>query len=145
VGLVDDERVVAREHPVPLELGQQDAVGHHLDPGALAHPVGEAHGVAHQPTDGAAELLGHPFGHSPGGDAAGLGVTDQAALAPPRREADLGQLRALARAGLAGYDHHLVVAHGGGDLLPPLDDGEPLGPAQLHAAHAGVLCRQSDV
>ena len=33
VGLVDDERVVGGEQPVALDLGQQDAVGHHLDEG----------------------------------------------------------------------------------------------------------------
>ena len=31
VRLVDDDRVVAPQHPVALDLGQQDAVGHQLD------------------------------------------------------------------------------------------------------------------
>ena len=31
VRLVDDQRVVAAQHPVGLDLGQQDAVGHQLD------------------------------------------------------------------------------------------------------------------
>jgi hypothetical protein len=124
--------VVAGQQAVALELGQQDPVGHDLDPGALAHAVGEAHRVAHQPADGAAQLLGHPLGDGAGGQPAGLGVADEAGLAPARLEADLGELRALARARLAGQDDDLVVADGGGDVVPPLDDGEPLGPAQLH-------------
>ena len=32
VCLVDDQRVVAAQHPVALDLGEQDAVGHHLAP-----------------------------------------------------------------------------------------------------------------
>jgi hypothetical protein len=36
VRLVDHDRVVAAQVPVPLELGEQDAVGHHLDPGGVA-------------------------------------------------------------------------------------------------------------
>ena len=31
VGLVDDQGVVAAQHPVALDLGEQDAVGHHPD------------------------------------------------------------------------------------------------------------------
>ena len=37
-------------------------------------------------------------------------------------EADLRQLGGLARPGLAGDDHDLVVADGARDLLPPLAD-----------------------
>ena len=42
VGLVDDQRVVAAEHPVAGQLGEQDAVGHQLDQRVLADLVGEA-------------------------------------------------------------------------------------------------------
>jgi hypothetical protein len=33
VGLVEDDRVVATEVTVAADLGQQHAVGHHLEPG----------------------------------------------------------------------------------------------------------------
>ena len=46
VRLVDDDRVVAAQLAVALQLGQQDAVGHHLDPGVRRGPVGEADLVA---------------------------------------------------------------------------------------------------
>ena len=48
VGLVDDDRVVAAQLPVALQLGQQDAVGHHLDPAGPRGAVGEPHLVADQ-------------------------------------------------------------------------------------------------
>ena len=46
VRLVDDQRVVAEQLPVVLQLGQQDAVGHQLDQRAVAGRVGEADLVA---------------------------------------------------------------------------------------------------
>ena len=44
-------------------------------------------------------------------------------------EGDLGQLRRLARPGLAGDDDHLVVAQGGGDVVPPVADRQLVGVA----------------
>src|SRR4029453_4287795 len=41
VGLVDDDRVVAAQGPVPRQLGQQDPDGHQLDLGGPANPGGE--------------------------------------------------------------------------------------------------------
>ena len=43
-------------------------------------------------------------------------------LVPAELEADLRELRRLARPGLAGDDHDLVVADGARDLLPLLAD-----------------------
>ena len=108
VGLVDDQRVVAAQHPVALDLGQQDAVGHHLDPSLLADPVGEAHRVADRGAELGAQLLGDALGDRARRDAPRLGVADQPARRRGRPEAELGQLRALARPGLAGDDHHLM-------------------------------------
>ncbi len=114
VGLVDDDRVVGRQGPVALELVEQDPVGHHLEPGVGADPVGEADGVAHESTHLDVELLRHPLGHRPGRDATGLGVTD---ASPAQFQADLGELRALARPGLTGDHDHLVVADGRQQLV----------------------------
>ena len=58
----------------------------------------------------------------PGGDPPRLGVADHAADAATELQADLGQLGRLAGAGLAGHDHDLVVADGGGDVVPALAD-----------------------
>ena len=46
VRLVEDDRVVAAQHPVALDLGEQDAVGHELDQRVVADVVGEADLVA---------------------------------------------------------------------------------------------------
>jgi len=56
-----------------------------------------------------------------------LRMADQAAHPPPQLEADLGDLGGLARAGLAGDDHDLVVPDGGPDLVTVLGDRKPFG------------------
>ena len=98
VRLVDDDRVVAAQVAVALHLGEQDAVGHHLDERVAAALVGEPDLVA----DGGAELdgqlLGEPLGDGAGRDAARLGVADDAVEAPAELEADLRDLGRLARA-----------------------------------------------
>ena len=126
VGLVHDDRVVAQEHRVVLDLGQEDAVGHELDQGGGAHLVGEAHLVAHHAlaADAGAQLLGDALGHGARGQAAGLGVADHAGDAAAQLQADLGDLGGLAAAGLTGHDDHLVVGDGLGDLLTARGDGQ---------------------
>ena len=49
-------------------------------------------------------------------------MPDQPADPPTELEADLGQLRRLARAGLSRDDHHLVVPDRVGDVVAPLAD-----------------------
>ena len=118
VGLVDDDRVVAREHRVGLDLRQQDAVGHELDQRGGAGLLREAHLVADHavPADGGAQLVGDALGDRARGDATRLGVTDHAGDAPAQRQADLGDLRGLSAARLPGDDDDLVVADRLGDL-----------------------------
>ncbi len=110
VGLVDDDRVVGPEHPVPDDLVQQDPVGHQLDQrvraGVIAEPDGVADGAAHR----GAGLLGDPLGQRPGRDPPWLGVPDRAAHPAADLQADLRQLGGFPGAGLAGHDDHLVRA-----------------------------------
>ena len=74
--LVADDRVVAAQLTVALHLGEQDAVGHHLDERVAAALVGEAHLVA----DGGPELDARAprraLGDRPRRDAPRLGVAD---------------------------------------------------------------------
>ena len=83
--------------------------------------VGEAHLVADEAAELDAELLRDALGDRAGGDAARLRVRDRLAA---ELEADLRQLRGLARAGRAGDDHDLVVAEGARDLLALPGDGQ---------------------
>ncbi len=121
VRLVDDDRVVAAQQSVAVDLVEQDAVGHQRHARVGRHLVGEAHLVA----DGRAErnlhLVGDALGDRARGDAARLGVSDRGAA---QFEADLGQLRGLARAGGPGDDHDLVVADRARDLVPRGADGQ---------------------
>ncbi len=127
VGLVDDQGVVAAQQPVALHLCQQDAVGHELDQGVLAHLVREAHRVADQVAHLGAQLLGDAGRHRAGGQAPGLRVPDQPPHTATQLEAHLRELRALARPRLAGDDHDLVVADGGQHVVAALGDGQRLG------------------
>jgi len=63
VRLVDDDRVVAAQVTVPLHLGKQDAIGHHLEQGAAAGVIGEADLIAHRGPELSIQLLGDTFGH----------------------------------------------------------------------------------
>ena len=119
MGLVDDQGVVAAQVAVVGDFGQQNAVGHHLDPGLPAGLGGEPHLVAHHVTQRRADLFGDAFGQAARGDAAGLGVTDAGSSGG---EAELGQLGGLARTGLARHDQHLVVANGRHDVVGPRSD-----------------------
>ena len=122
VRLVDDQRVVAAQHPIALDLGEQNAVGHHLHERGLADLVGEAHGVADVVAELRSDLLGDPLGDRAGGHPARLRVADHPVDATSGLEAQLRQLGALPRPGLAGDDHHLVLADRGEDLVAPLGD-----------------------
>ena len=145
VGLVDDQRVVAAQHPVALDLGQQDPVGHHLDERPVAHLVGEAHRVAHVVAELRSEFVGDALGDRAGGDAPRLGVADHPVDSLPGFEAQLRELRALARPGLAGDDHHLVLADRSEDLVSALGDRQRVGVRQpatcddrVHGGASGV-------
>ena len=108
--LVDDQRVVAAQLPVVLQLAQQDAVRHQLDAAVRAGAIGEAHLVADRAADGRAELRGEAAGDGARGDASRLRVTDQPERAAAGFEADLRQLRRLAGTGRAADDDQLMLA-----------------------------------
>ena len=127
VGLVDDQRVVPAQHPVLLDLGEQDAVGHELDQRVLARAAGEADLVADGVGAGGAELLGDAFGHRARRDPPRLGVADRAEHAAAQLERHLRQLRGLARPGLAGDDDHLVGLEGRADVVDAPADRQLVG------------------
>src|SRR5690606_38943378 len=71
-----------------------------------------------------AEFLSDALRDGPRGEPPGLGVADLPLPAAPELERDLRDLRRLARSGLAGDDHDLVVADRCGDVLPASRDGQ---------------------
>jgi hypothetical protein len=126
VRLVDDDRVVGVEKTVGLRLGKEDAVGHHPHEVVLAHAVAEAHAEADVLSERAAQLLCDARSHGARCNPARLGVRDHAGHSALELQADLGQLRGLARSGLAANDHDLVRGDRPGDLVPALADRELL-------------------
>ena len=94
---------------------------------AVADLVVEPHRVADAVADRGAQLVGDAFGDRARRHAARLGVADHPVDPAPGLEAQLGQLGALARSGLAGDDDHLVLADRGDQLVPTRRDRERLG------------------
>ena len=129
VRLVDEDGVVARQQRIALALGEQDAVGHHLDRGVAPNLVGEAHLVTDQAAEFAAEFLRNARGDRARGDAARLGAADHPAWPRCARfeqdlQAHLGNLRGLAGTRLAAQDQHPVRLERGEDVFAPGADGK---------------------
>ncbi len=146
VRFVEDDRVVRGEQPVALRFGEQDAVGHHFDVGVRAGAIGEADLEA----DGAAqrhgELLRQARGDAARGDAARLGVADQAAHAALQLQADLRQLGGLAGTGRTADDHHRMRADRLRDVVTPLayrQFGRVADPRHRRGAGAGARAGRS--
>jgi hypothetical protein len=116
VRLVDQYRVVLAQERIGLRLGEQDAVGHQLDVGGRRDLVGEADLEADMAAEFRFQFLADARRRGARGDAPRLGVADQAVQAAADFEADLRQLRGLARAGLAADYHHLVLLNRRADL-----------------------------
>ena len=88
---------------------------------------GESHLVADGFADLLAELFGDAFGHGTRGEAARLGVADEALLAQAELEAHLGNLGGLTGAGFTRDDDDLVVADRVHDVVAAFADGQLFG------------------
>ena len=127
VGLVDDEGRVAAQQLVVLNFGEQNTVGHELDSAVLANLGGEAHLVADGFADFLAELFGDAFGHGACGEAARLGVADEALGAQAQVEAHFGNLGGFTGAGFTRDDDDLVLANRVHDVVAAFADGQLFG------------------
>ena len=135
--LVDDDGIVARQPRIACRLGQQNAIRHQGDVRLGRGAVVETHLVAHVPPQRRAQFLGDALGRGPRGDAPRLGMGDLPGDAAPGGEADLGQLRRLARTGLPADDHHPVRADRRlqlGGALAHRQIGHALGPGTTRQA-----------
>ncbi len=110
VRLIDDDRVVATQFGVALELGQQDAVGHEADAGCVGYAIVETDAEPDLSAEFHTELGRHPRGDGAGRHPTWLGVADHSVRATTRRQTELRQLGALPRAGLPRNHHDPVVA-----------------------------------
>ena len=124
VCLIDNQRVVAAQIAVSLGFGEQDAVGHHLNQIVRTALIGEAHLIAHQIAERRLQFVRHAARHRARGDAARLRTTDKTLRAALEIEANLGQLRGFAGAGLTRDHHHLMRGNGARNFLALGGDGE---------------------
>ena len=125
--LVNDEGRVSAQQLVVLNFGEQNTVGHELDGAVFADLGGESHLVADGFADFLAEFFGDAFGHGARGEAARLGVADEALLAQAELEAHLGNLGGLTGAGFTRDDDDLVVADRVHDVVAAFADGQLFG------------------
>ena len=88
---------------------------------------GESHLVADGFADLLSEFFGDAFGHGTRGEAARLGVADEALLAQAELEAHLGNLGGLTGAGFTRDDDDLVVADRVHDVVAAFADGQLFG------------------
>ena len=131
VGLVEDDGLVFAQQRVALQLGQEHAVGHHLD-GGLGPGAGvEADFATDLVAPGAVEFLGQTPGDRERGHPARLGAADPGPCAQAGFEAHLGNLGGLAGAGLAGDHHRRMRPQRRHDLVLPRGDGQFLRVADL--------------
>ena len=117
VRLIDDDDFVLREEGVAEGFGEEQAVGHQLDDGAVAGFFVKTHLVANGITERRIELLGDARGDAARGDAARLRMGDGAACAEAEGETKLRQLCRLPRTGFAADDDDLVFADEAEDVV----------------------------
>ena len=89
VGLVDDQRVVATEQPIAVDLREEDPVGHELHVRRRRGAVVEADLVADVGAERRAELARDTRRDAGGGDPAGLRDADDLLEPAAHRERDL--------------------------------------------------------
>ena len=144
VGLIDDERVVGAQLPVRMRFREQHPVGHDLHHRVGPRGVLEADLVPDQALRGAGKLVREAMGEAARGDAPRLRAADESRRAAPHGEADLRDLRGLARARLAAHDGHRMVAHELHDAVAVLRDrqlGGKLGARQAGEARGMARAR----
>ena len=107
--LVEDHRADAVEPGIGLQHPGQDALGHHLDPGALADLRLAADPVAHGGAHRFAERLRHPLRGGAGGEAARLQHHD-----PARHEVEQREWHPCGLARTGRRDQHGAAGRGEG-------------------------------
>mmetsp|Transcript_13671 Transcript_13671/g.61385 ORF Transcript_13671/g.61385 Transcript_13671/m.61385 type:complete len:633 (-) Transcript_13671:428-2326(-) len=146
VRLVDDDDAVLAQEQVALNLAEQDAVRHELDPRFFSHLLVVSHLVPHVAAEGNVELLRHPRRrgrdrHAPRlrhGDGAGMRRAHR--IPVPRLVQKLGHLRRLTAPRLAADDRHRVVVYVVYDVVLRTENRQTLS-RRLYALGASHLHR----
>ena len=151
VGFVQNQRVVLLEVRIALRFGEQDPVGHELDPCPLRGLVLEAHLIADEFPQRTFQFLRHPLRHARRRDPPRLGAADLARAPGQRLRHHLRQLRRLPRTGFADHHDHRIGPDRGHDFPPHADHRQAFGIIQgwrhvCHRArgiarHGGILKR----
>ena len=76
--LVNDDRVVAAQHRITVNFGQQDAVRHQLDDGIGRHFIVKTHFITNKPAKLSFKFDRNPRRNSSRRDATRLGMTNRA-------------------------------------------------------------------
>ena len=90
--LVDDQGVVGFELRIGLRFSKQYPIGHQLNACTACETFLKANLVTNMSPKRAAKFFGDPSRHCRGGQAARLGMANQATIASPGKCANLGQL-----------------------------------------------------
>ena len=115
--LVEDQGSILTQLRIPLRLGQEDAVGHELDPRVLAQLLIEAHLIPNHFAQRHLQFLCHTLRHTHRRNPPRLRATDPSTLRPQGLGHHLRQLRGLARPRVAHDHDHPMLTQGGKDLL----------------------------
>ncbi len=108
--LVDDDGVVTPELWIEAELRQQQTIGHQSEARGIGDLIGESHAKADAAAHRLSDFLGDAGGQGARRQPPRLRMRNQGVRAASRLEAILGQLSALAGAGVAGHDEDLAAA-----------------------------------
>ncbi len=122
VRFVHDDRVIGAEISVLLRFSEQNAVRHEFYSGRAGGAVLETYFVSDEAGSVLSDFFGYACGKGDRRDPARLGASDEAGSASSRLQAELGNLRALARSCLTGNYEDLVFADRADDLFPPFGD-----------------------
>ncbi len=117
MGLIDDNCIIGAQPPVVLGFSQQDTVGHDFYIGVPHGAILEADFIPDSPGIVGSKLFGNASRDCGGGNSSRLGAADDAIKAPAGGQTVLWQLGGLARSGLPGYHHNLVLLDGGDDFV----------------------------
>ena len=110
VGLVDDEGGITTEERVVARLGQQDAVGHQLEPRLLRGLALETVLIPHCRAQRCADFLGQTASHGDGRQTPRLGDADHPAGLWTGQVRELGKLGSLAAARIAADNRDGTLA-----------------------------------